>query len=69
MAKVCTTDGAMLTSMSKALLNGTELTVPFKSYQTTMYSINAPSQQLVNARALTRVDQILLTFFQDMEKH
>ena len=27
-----------------------------------MYSINAPSQQLVNARALTRVDQILLTF-------
>ena len=62
LAEVCTVDGAMLTSMSKALLNGVELTIPFRSYQTTLYSINAPSQQLVNARALTRVDQILLTF-------
>ena len=48
--------------MSSALLRGQELTIPFRSYQTTMYSINAPSQQLVNARALTRVNQILLSF-------
>jgi hypothetical protein len=61
-AEVCSVDNAMLTSLSKALLNGTELQIPFKSYQTTLYSINAPTAQLVNARALTRVDQILLSF-------
>ena len=45
------------------MLSGTELTIPFKSYSTTMYSINAPTAQLVDASAFTRLDQALLTFF------
>ena len=56
-------DPSMLTSISRTLLSETELTILFKSYSTTVYSINTPSAQLVNAHAFTRLDQALLTFF------
>ena len=62
LAEVCSVDSALLTSMSKALISGTELVIPFKSYATQLYSITSSAQQLVNARALTRVDQVLVTF-------
>ncbi len=59
---VVSVQGEFLSSMSKHLLGGGALTMSFKQYQTTLYSINNVSAQLVHGRALSRLNSFFVTF-------
>ena len=56
-------DAALLSSISKHLLNGGALTLNPQCYSTTLYAVNSPTLQLVHARAYTRANSVFVTFF------
>ncbi len=55
-------DPAFLTSLGAHLADGGSISMNYKAYQTTFYSILANHAQLIHARANTRLNSIMLQF-------
>jgi len=62
MCDVVQVDPSFLTSLSSHLTGGGALTLHYKAYTSSLYSILAASSQLVHARANTRLASIMLSF-------
>ena len=55
-------DPSFLTSLGAHLVSGGSISLHYKAYQTTFYSILANHAQLIHARANTRLNSIMLQF-------
>jgi len=55
-------DPAFLTSLGSHLVSGGSISLHYKAFQTTFYSILANNAQLIHARANTRLNSLMLQF-------